>query len=110
MMLWAQLHLDATPDHLGIIPQFLSPGDERPATEQINQHYIGGWYPTGASFTLRPAASVERPESLALLFPGDPPLEPLWATRLRDELIVVYEYGFTAVFQQDGSFECDRLD
>src|SRR5262245_38360056 len=33
---WEQVHPGATPDHLGMIPTFLSPSIDRPAAEQIN--------------------------------------------------------------------------
>src|SRR6187399_85380 len=111
-MLWLQIHPLATPDHLGYIPTFMDAADERPAAEQINEHYCAGWHPTqpASSFTLPVGASLHAPGGLRLKFPGDPPLEPLWAAKLRDELVVVYEYGYTAIFQPDMTFAIDRLD
>lgn len=93
----------ATLDELGIIPMFLSPGDRRPAIEQIDAHYGhgGGW---------RHVERFEMGESYSLCYPGDEPLQPLFAGRLRDERIFVYHYGFVAVVQPDGSFEAARID
>ena len=56
---------------LGFLPSFLSEADPRPAAEQIHANYThgGGWNPRlhGQSFD---------PVTLALTYPGDPPLYP----------------------------------
>jgi hypothetical protein len=94
------LDLSAHPGMLGYIPSFLSLEDPRPAKEQFASNYIGGWHPyTG--FTLR---------GLSLHFLGDPPMRPLFASILRDELIFVYDHGWVMILQQDNSFEVSRMD
>ena len=86
---------------LGYIPGFLSEDDPRPAKQQIDERYISGWnrfdgFKMAGNFSLR--------------YPGDPALEPLAMTHLRDETIYVYRYGWVAIVQPDKSFEVARLD
>jgi hypothetical protein len=106
-MLWlGTQHLEGKPfeltDVLGFIPEFISELDPRPAREQIADNYCGGW---------RPMRGMARnPITSALTYPGDPPMVPLATARLRDEIIYVYESGWTAIVQPDGSFEVSRLD
>ena len=45
-----------------------------------------------------------------LQYPGDEPLEPIALIRVRDEMVILYRYGFTAILQKDKSFEVARLD
>lgn len=101
---WEQLHRRATIDHLGLIPTFILGADPRPVREQVHERYIGGWLPMGeGGFVLDPA-------TLVLSYPGDPPLTPLFKTKLRTETFVVYEHAYCMILQQDGSFEVARLD
>jgi len=87
---------------LGLIPSFLDENDSRSASQQIAKNYIGGWLPM-AGFNLG--------EGMRLLYPDDPPLDPIATVRLRDELITVYPYGWVAICQcNDGSFEVSRCD
>lgn len=88
-------------DAVGFIPGFVSELDERPAREQINENYCGGWNGQ-KGFTM----DADR----RLHFPEDPPLVPLAFMELRDETIIVYLYGYTAIVQPDKSFEVARLD
>jgi hypothetical protein len=92
-------------DTVGFIPQFLNERDPRPAREQIDANYAhgGGWLPNpGFKLVSGPPHSIK--------YPGDPMLKPLAEAKLRDETIIVYESGITAIFQKDGSFEVSRLD
>jgi hypothetical protein len=46
-----------------------------------------------------------------LYYPGDPPLNPLAAWILHgEEMIVLYEYEFVAVFQRNGKCALSRMD
>lgn len=90
--------------HLGIVPTFLDEDDPRPAREQFDAKYIAGWNPQ-SGFKTRPHA-----RGVDLLYPGDPPLECMAMINFRDETILVYDYGYFAVFQSDGSFEAARMD
>ena len=93
---------DHYPDELGFLPEMIDQDDPRPAKEQFDANYGhgGGWRPM-KGFTVK---------GFVLRYPGDPPYEPIAMWPLRDEMIVVYQYGFFAVFQKGGSFECARLD
>jgi len=89
------------PGELGFLPEMIDQDDPRPAKEQFDANYqYGGWQPI-EKFTAK---------GFVLNYPGDPPFEPIAMWPLREEMIVVYRYGFVAVFQKDGSFECARLD
>ena len=102
-MNWTMLHPEATPDMLGYLPGFLSEKDPDKAREQLNKNYShgGGWFPM-KRFTKLPDGRLK--------YPGDPPLLPLAQTKLRDELIVLYEHEVVAIIQPDGSFEAARMD
>ncbi len=92
----------ATPDHFGLIPDFLDADNPAKAVEQLDNNYRhgGGW---------RPMKGFEMKEYV-LQYPGDPPLKPLGYMRLRDERIFVYQHGIVAVVQPDLSFEAARMD
>jgi hypothetical protein len=92
-----------TPEDLGLLPDFLSDRDPRPAAAQIDQNYAhgGGWRPQ-QGFTLLP--------SKTLTYPGDPPLQPVAMTRLRDETLLFYPHAILAIVQPDGAFEVCRVD
>jgi len=107
-MIWVEKHPRANPDHLGFIPAFFMLSDERPAAEQINARYISGWHP------LKGAGRYEVGPKHELTYHAtdgsDPPMPVLWEMNFRDEIIRVYSYGITAIFQKDGTFEVSRLD
>lgn len=100
-------------DSVGLIPGFLSERDPRPAKEQIDANYAhgGGWspYPNGDWKMMPPPRGFD-PHIGLLKYSGDPRLVPLAVAKLRDEKIVVYDSGITAIIQKDGSFEVARLD
>ena len=98
----ALLHPRALPDHVGFIPTFIDLDDPRPAAEQFAERYVYGGWRNQPGFTAS--------EPFTLHYPGDPPLKPIAAMQLRDELILVYDYGYVAIFQKDGSFEACRMD
>ncbi len=102
MMIWQMLQPKVTPEHLGLIPFMLDEDDPRPAKEQFDNKYCSGWSPF-KGFKLNP-------RNLTLLYPEDPPTKPLAATKLRDELVIVYEHEWVAVIQPDKSFEVSRMD
>ena len=97
------LHPRATWDHVGEICLWLNPQDPRPAKDQLDWHYAhgGGWHPI-KGFTLGSDNS--------LTYPGDPSMKPIAEMRLRDELILQYEYAWVAIIQPDRSFEVARMD
>jgi len=101
MIEWKMLHPEMTYQHLGSIPSFLHEEDARPAKEQFNSRYISGW-DAFKGFTML--------EDGVLKHPGDPPLQPLAETHLRDEHIRFYRSCWVSITQLDGSYEVARLD
>lgn len=95
------------PDELGLIPTFVNPRDPRPVREQIDGNYQhgGGWRPIQGY-----AMSFEEGINGQLQYPGEEPLEPIALIRVRDEMVILYRYGITAILQKDKSFEVARLD
>src|SRR5215203_5284045 len=101
-MQWFQRHMKATFDMLGCIPLFLSENDPRPAREQLDTNYShGGGFTPIPGFTMLPNGDLS--------YPGDPPLAPLFETKLRDETIRVYHYSWVAIIQPDDSYLVARL-
>lgn len=92
------------PDELGLIPSFIAQGDPRPAREQFDERYAhgGGWYPIKGFKAIGASSRLQ--------YPGEPPLSPIAAFTLRDEMIVVYRYGLVAIFDRHGDFEVAKLD
>ena len=101
-MIW-ELSPGVTPEHLGILPGFLSELDPDPAWKQIDKNYGhgGGW---------RPFQGHVLQDDMSLKYPEDPPLHPLAHTKLRDEIIVFYECEWLVIIQPDGSYEVARVD
>jgi len=102
-MLWIMRHPKATPEMLGIIPCFLDEDDPRPAAEQFNDAYShGGGWRSMPGFTMLPNGNLS--------YPGDPPVELLAETRLRDEVVRFYDFAWVAIVQPDGSYDICRMD
>jgi len=91
-------------DPLGYIPHFLvDDGDNtRPAKDQFNRYYIGGWCKM-KGFTLNL-------KTMSLKYPGDPPMLPLAVAELGHEKVYVYPHAWVLILQPDGQFEVARLD
>ena len=101
MITFYPFHPRATIDDYGFIPTFLDEADPRPAAEQFNERYQGGW---------RPQKGCTLSDKGELLYPGDPAQRPISALRFRDELIVLYPYSYIMIHQRDGSYEFCRMD
>ena len=93
----------APPDALGLIPSFLDERDKRPMREQFDENYRhgGGW---------KPIKGFSHVGKYVIQYPDDPPLEPIGAIKLRDEIALLYPHAFVAIFQKDRSFEVARMD
>jgi hypothetical protein len=100
---WELVHPRANYEMLGYIPTFLRSEDERSAKEQLDENYAhgGGW---------RKFDGFDTVTAEGLIYPGDPLVPALATTRLRDELIVVYQYAWVAIFQPDGTSEVARMN
>jgi hypothetical protein len=103
MIIVKMLHPRATPEHVGLIPFWLSEWDPMSAAEQLNSHYThgGGW---------RPFTGFKLLANNSLIYPGDPALRPFAEMHLRKELILMYDCGWVAVIQPNRSFEVCRMD
>lgn len=88
---------------VGFIPSFINESEPRPAREQFDANYRhgGGW---------RPFDGFKMNKDHSLKYPGDPALKPMARMSLRHEVIFIYEWGWVAVVQPDGSFEVCRMD
>jgi hypothetical protein len=98
---WKWFH---RPVDLGFLPDMLSEADPTPAREQLDRGYRhgGGWQPFNGFRLLANGC---------LKYAGDdPPIKPLAMTRLRHELIVLYEHDWVLIQQPDKSFEVCRMD
>jgi hypothetical protein len=97
------LHPACTPDHVGFIPTFLDLDDPRPAAEQFQERYVYGGWRNQSGFK-------QGNQRYTLTYPGDPTLKPIAAMMLRDEMIMIYDAGYVAIWQEDGTFEACRMD
>lgn len=90
-------------EHLGLIPLFLEPNDDRPAAKQFSERYShgGGWSPM-KGWKLGPVGEIS--------YQGDAAIFPIAIASLRLETIRVYPGAWVSITQQDGSFEVSRMD
>jgi hypothetical protein len=95
------IHPQATIEHWGYIPSFLSESDPRSAKEQFNANYVSGWTPFNGH---------RMDDHHGLHYPGDPVMYPLSILRFREERIFLYPHAWVVVIQPDGSWESARLD
>lgn len=99
-MIWTNI------EAAGLIPEFLSEHDPRPAREQIHENYAhGGGWNSFHGFELR-----QHDGRYAIYYPGDPAMREVSRTSLRDELIVLFQYAWLAVIQPNGTYEIARID
>jgi hypothetical protein len=91
-----------TPEDWGVIPTFLDHTDPRPAAEQFDAKYIGGWNPF-EGFTFDVATSTLR-------YPGDPPMQPISAIKFGDELIILFPSAWVLILQFDLTWQISRMD
>lgn len=91
-------------DALGIIPTFLNDAIEQSAKEQLNDNYVfgGGWRPL--------EGFVFDPDNNSITYPNDDPLFPIAATKLRDEVIMIYPFAWVLILHKDGSYEVAGMD
>jgi hypothetical protein len=96
-------------EHAGLLPQFFSPLDPRPAAEQLHENYAhgGGVHPF-EGFKL--VGSELKPLEFELHYPGDPPFIARDFAYLRDELILLFPYDWVCIVQPDSSFMVTRCD
>ena len=91
---------------VGYIPQMLSEDNPASAQEQLHKGYLhgGGWNDFNG-FTL-----VNKDGRYGLQYPGDPVMKERSRTRLRDEVVVLFDYSWIAVIQPNGDYRVARFD
>lgn len=126
------LHFDildprVTPDHLGLIPSFLSNDDPRDAVAQIDANYQhgggwrdskvgdGGWKPTAFFGMLKwPKDPPILALAKAVLHPDRKFIDAVTGeaptTRHPPEMVIIYESAWVAVIQAGGVFRVARID
>ena len=105
----------ANPEAAGLIPQFLSEMDPRPAREQLNENYAhgGGWQPfPGFELVVRrkPEGRIDEYAGYTLQYPSDPPMRMLSQGQLRNEIIMLFEGAWVVIMQPNGTWEVSRMD
>lgn len=93
------------------LPRFLSNDDPRSARDQINANYISGWN-AFAGFELAKMKNLAG-QSLhlyCLRYPGDPAMKERSRATLRNEMVVLFDYDWIAIIQEDGTYEVARCD
>lgn len=94
---------------VGLIPDFFSELDPRPAREQAADNYAhgGGWRPMKGWVLTWSRGDIGKAKAH---YPGDPPMREISRGMLRDEMIIVFECSWVAIIQPSGSFEISRMD
>lgn len=101
---WQLLHKNATPEHLGFLPQFLNENDPDDAQTQLNKNYAyGGGFNEFEGFKVSD-------DLMTIRYPGDPPYHALAMTKLRDETIVMFPHAWVLVHKADGTNAIARMD
>ena len=103
---WQILHPACTIDDLGWLPLMVLSSDPRPIREQFNERYAhgGGWSPmdlTNWEFNR---------DTYRLTYAGDPPMNPIAITQIRDETLLLYPYAFVLILQPTFDYEISRVD
>lgn len=105
-MIW-QFQEGMNPAAVGIIPEFLSEADPRPAIAQLHANYAhGGGWRDFEGFTL--AGGEDEPYRLE--YPDDPPMKEIARTKLRQETIIIFQYSWVVVIEADTGWRCARMD
>lgn len=91
-------------DFIGYVSMMLNDEDPRSVREQLDANYQhgGGW---------QPLAGATLGEKMRMVYPGDPPLEPLDYTVVREEMCICYACAFFGIVQRGGeAAEFARMD
>jgi hypothetical protein len=102
----ALLMVGGHPEDWGIIPTFLDPDDPRPAKEQFDAHYMGGWNPFPGFTWDKETETLTYGEGAN----ADPPLKPISMLLFRNEVVVLFPGSWVMIIQLDDSWEISRMD
>ena len=98
----------------GMLPSIFWKGDERPASEQLDERYSygGGFSPLDGGWELDTLNVIEEgmPEFYTLTYPNDSPVNEIGRAQLNDETLVFFQHSWLAIIQSDGSFVVTRVD
>jgi hypothetical protein len=91
-------------DIVGNIRYFASESHKDKLSEQFDKAYSfgGGWRPF-------PGFTMDKDDG-TITYPEDPPFKPLAVSKFREQTVYVYNYGWVAIVEPDGSFEISRMD
>lgn len=105
IMIWHERYEEAA----GFLPTFLHPLDERDAVTQLHEAYAhGGGWNDFKGFTLK--FDPENVQEATIEYAGDPAYELIAWTKLREETVLLFQHGWVAVVQPDGSHRIARMD
>jgi len=99
---------------LGFVPRFFHVGDDRPASEQLEERYAhGGGFRPMEGFELD--LNREAPLASRIIYPADEdgPEEVYRAvsyTLIGNELLIMFESSWLGIVQPDGEFAITRVD
>jgi hypothetical protein len=96
----------STDGNLGMIPEFFSEDDPRPAAEQLDENYAHG----GGFMDYGKGKWSLDPKTMVLTYPGDPPMAPRSWSQLREEKLFLYDCSQLLILQPDGTFAVTRVD
>lgn len=100
------VHPECEPDHVGFIPTFLDPLDPKPAKEQFDAAYVGGWRPVD---TLK-MRNTGKMELYSTKYPDDEPYPLLALFEFRDEKVLIWSHAWVTIVHKDGTYETSRMD
>lgn len=101
---WLPMRSGVKAADFGFLVSFLRTDDPRPAREQIDERYVGGWCDfEGFTLTIDLAGAT-------LNYPGEPPMHGIAFCSFRKERVILFEHDWVAIVQLDGSFKVARLD
>lgn len=101
----------ADPECWGFILGFLDEDDPRPAKEQFNEKYLGGWFPfkyfdlVTSNMTLVFNGEQDPEDG-----PPDLPLFPLSMIQFREEMLLLYPHDWVVIIQNDDTWEVARMN
>jgi len=96
------------PDDWDFFPQLLDESDPRPAADQINERYVGGW-----NSRMRFGVTCE-PGTMTLRYTddraGEVTISPMSVMTFRHETLALFQSHYVVIMQPDESWDIARLD
>ena len=97
------------PRYAGLLPEFFSLLDPRPARDQLHDSYAhGGGVRPFKGFTL--SRDWRNSGTATLHYPQDPPMREVSRGMLREETIILFESSWLAIVQPSGDYLICRVD